>query len=76
MIDLLWLIQSILYYFLGLSLAVNVGKDLDKLWNFTGLLFFVIGLLALMLGQPYWFSGLLALGSLVCFLRARFRATK
>ncbi len=74
MLEVMWLIQSLLFYFLWFALAVNIWEDRNKLWILSGLLFFVIGLLAIGLGQPYWFVGLLAGGALACFIRARLRS--
>ena len=74
--ELLWVAQTLGYGALGLSIALSIRTDDKGLWRVSGLLFFMIGLLAVMLGQPYWFAGLLAAGALACFLRARLRAKR
>lgn len=74
MLDLLWIIQVVLCYFAGFTLSLNLWKDSDGFWVIAGFELLVAGLMALMLGQPYWIAGLLAAGALACFIRVRLRS--
>lgn len=62
-------IEGAVIVWLAILTLVNMAVDVDELWIINGLLFVVVAILTVAIGQPLWMTGIFLIGALLCVIR-------